>query len=273
MNNSFINGICRPWNIHTPSFLALSLKVLADSKGAATLSQWREKFSQFVPQRPAMEIDSNGIAYIAVHGTLFNKEAPYFVAGYGGTDYDEVLADIKIASKEAKGILLSIDSPGGHACGNDRAAKAVSQCKIPIFAYSDGMCCSAAYAIAAGASYIASSPDATVGSIGTILPLMDVSGLWNALGVKPDYITNREGDLKTAGYPPSQSESERASLQAETQEYFELFKSHVLTHRAIEKESMRGQAFVGVSALKAGLVDEISDKNSAYKKLAFLTRG
>lgn len=46
-----------------------------------------------------MAIDPNGIAHISIHGTLFNKEAPYFVAGYGGTDYAEVLQDIAVASK------------------------------------------------------------------------------------------------------------------------------------------------------------------------------
>ena len=272
-NNIFLNGICRPWNIHSGTFLALSLRVLADAKGADSLSGWREKFSQFVPQRQSMAIDPNGIAHISIHGTLFNKEAPYFVAGYGGTDYEEVLQDLAVASKEAKGIFLTVDSGGGHACGNDKVAKAISQCPKPVFAYTDGMCCSAAYAIASGASYICASADATVGSIGTILPLMDVSGLWQALGVKPDYITNKEGTLKTAGYPPSQNDDERAALQAETQSYFELFKSHVLAHRNIEKEDMRGQAFVGAEALRRGLVDDICDKNSAYAKLRILTRG
>ena len=272
-NNIFLNGICRPWNIHAGTFLALSLRVLADAKGADSLSGWREKFSQFVPQRQSMAIDPNGIAHISIHGTLFNKEAPYFVAGYGGTDYEEVLQDIAVASKEAKGIFLTVDSGGGHACGNDKVAKAISQCPKPVFAYTDGMCCSAAYAIASGASYICASADATVGSIGTILPLMDVSGLWQALGVKPDYITNKEGTLKTAGYPPSQNDDERAALQAETQSYFELFKSHVLAHRNIEKEDMRGQAFVGAEALRRGLVDDICDKNSAYDKLRILTQG
>lgn len=272
-NNIFLNGICRPWNIHAGTFLALSLRVLADAKGADSLSGWREKFSQFVPQRQSMAIDPNGIAHISIHGTLFNKEAPYFVAGYGGTDYEELLQDIAVASKEAKGIFLTVDSGGGHACGNDKVAKAISQCPKPVFAYTDGMCCSAAYAIASGASYICASADATVGSIGTILPLMDVSGLWQALGVKPDYITNKEGTLKTAGYPPSQNDDERAALQAETQSYFELFKSHVLAHRNIEKEDMRGQAFVGAEALRRGLVDDICDKNSAYDKLRILTRG
>ena len=271
-NNIFLNGICRPWNIHAGTFLALSLRVLADAKGADSLSGWREKFSQFIPQRQSMAIDPNGIAHISVHGTLLNKEAPYFVAGYGGTDYSELLQDIAIADKEAKGIFLSIDSGGGHACGNDRVAKTVSQCRKPVFAYTDGMCCSAAYAIASGASFICASSDATVGSIGTILPLMDVSGLWESMGVKPDYITNKEGTLKTAGYPPCQSDEERAYLQAETQSYFELFKSHVLANRHIEKEDMRGQAFVGAEALKRGLVDDVCDKNTAYDKLVNLTR-
>lgn len=277
--NIFLNQICRPWNIHAPSFLAFSLRDVinaknddTDKKKKCSLSEWREKFSFAIPQREEMQIDKNGIAHISVFGTLFNKEAPYFVAGYGGTDYSEILEDIAIASKEAKGILLNIDSPGGHASGNDRVARSVSQCKIPVFAYADGMCCSAGYAIASGASYICASADATVGSIGTILPLLDVSGLWEACGVKPDYITNAEGTLKTAGYPPSQSDEEKASLQAEIQSFFELFKNHVLAHREISADTMRGQAFVGKSALENNLIDAICEKNTCYKKLVFLTR-
>ena len=144
-NNIFLNGICRPWNIHAPSFLALSLRVLAEVKGGSTLSDWRDKFSQFIPQRQSMQVDKNGIARISVYGTLFNKEAPYFVAGYGGSDYEEILDELKAANSDnnVKGILLSIDSPGGHACGNDKVAKAISHAKKPVFAHSDGMCCSA----------------------------------------------------------------------------------------------------------------------------------
>lgn len=272
MNNAFLNSISRPWNIHAGSFVALSLRTLATTETSATsLSGWRERFSQFIPQRQEMSIDSNGIAHVSVHGALFNKEAPYFVAGYGGTDYEEIISDITVANKEARGIFLSIDSPGGHACGNNFVSEIISHSKKPVFAFTDGMCCSAAYAIASGCAYICASPDATVGSIGTILPLLDVSGLWEAFGIKPDYITNKEGDLKTAGYPPSQTDAERASLQEETQSYFELFKNHVLTHRDIDKNSMRGQAFVGNSALKNNLIDEICDRNSAYSKLANLT--
>ena len=272
MNNAFLNSISRPWNIHGASFVAYAMRMLAKTEPASTLTGWRDRFSQFIPQRQEMDIDSNGIAHVSVHGALFNKEAPYFVAGYGGTDYEEIIADIATANKEARGIILSIDSPGGHACGNNYVSEIVSSAKKPVFAFTDGMCCSAAYSIAAGCAYICATPDATIGSIGTILPLLDVSGLWEAFGIKPDYITNKEGDLKTAGHPPSQTDEERASLQEETQSYYELFKSHVLTHRDISKESMRGQAFVGNVALKNNLIDEVCDRQSAYSKLANLTR-
>ena len=69
----------------------------------------------------------------------------------------------------------------------------------------------------------------------------------------------------------SRNEAERAALQAETQEYFELFKSHVLANRQIANDDMRGQAFVGVEALKRGLVDEICEEKTAYNKLKILT--
>lgn len=69
----------------------------------------------------------------------------------------------------------------------------------------------------------------------------------------------------------SRNEAERAALQAETQEYFELFKSHVLANRQIANDDMRRQAFVGVDALKRELVDEICDEKTAYNKLKILT--
>lgn len=277
-SNIFINQICRPWNIHAPSFLSLTLREIVNAKDdekdkkKCSLSEWRDKFSFAIPQREEMQIDKNGIAHISVFGTLFNKEAPYFVAGYGGTDYSEIIEDVAVATKEARAIMLNIDSPGGHAQGNDRVAKAISQSRIPVFVHTDGMCCSAAYAIASGASYICASSDAVVGSIGTILPLLDVSGLWEACGVKPDYITNSEGTLKTAGYPPSQSDEERASLQEEIQSFFELFKNHVYENREIASDSMRGQAFIGNVALQHNLIDAVCEKKSCYNKLVSLTR-
>lgn len=179
---------------------------------------------------------------------------------------------MEYAEDNACGIFLEIDSPGGHAAGNVDVAKAFSETKLPVVVHARDYCCSAAYAIASGTNYVFANADALVGSIGTILPLIDERGLWEKLGIKPDYITNRDGVLKAPGMPPNQSDLERRSLQLETESFFSLFKNHVLKHRNIPSEAMRGQAFVGLKALENNLIDGIRGESAAYEKLLYLTR-
>lgn len=277
ISNIFIQNAHKPWNIYAPSFASLMTQDYMPENAPKSekwdAEKWREYFCEFIPQRPKSYIDENGIAHISVFGVLLNDETPLWVAQYGGTNYGEIVKDILEYSQIAKGILLEIDSPGGDAKGNSVAAEAVSTCGIPVFAHTNGYCCSAAYAIASGSSRIGCGKDDFVGSIGTILPLLDISGYWEQWGIKADYITNKEGDLKAAGYPPSQNEDERASLQAGVQSFYELFKNHVKASREnIPDDAMRGQAFVGSEALKNGLVDIICTREKMYSSLKNLTR-
>lgn len=277
---NFIQNSFRVWNILPSAFLELcnrkvvqlSQKPSADSISDYTkLSVWREAFAPFVKQRAKTNIDKNGIAHIEVRGTLFQSKAPFVVAAYGGTDYGELLEDLKNAEQNARGVFLKIDSPGGYASGNAEVARAFATTKLPVVVHAKGCCCSAAYAIASGANYIFANSDTLVGSIGTILPLLDVSGMWEQLGVKPDYITNNDGILKASGMPPSQSGIEREALRLETESFFDLFKNHVLKYRNIPSEAMQGQAFVGLKALEKNLADGIRGENAAYEKLQILT--
>ncbi len=273
MNNLFLQNADKAWSIEASSFLSLSLKkeLNIETPRKEESVVWREYWDIFT-QRPPMKIDDNGIAHIHVFGVLLNKESEFMVAYHSGTNYDEIIRDIKKAETQASAIILHIDSPGGISQGNQGVVDTVANCKIPVFAYTDGYCCSAAYNIASQASYISATPDAIVGSIGVILPLIDVSALWQAMGYKADYITNKEGDLKAAGAPPSQNEAERAALQSKTQAYFELFKANVTKTRELEDDSMRGQAFLAKEALERGLIEAIESKESAYKKLSNLTK-
>ncbi len=278
--NKFLKNSFRAWNILPSAFLELcnretvqiSSRDEAGSLDWTKLSTWRKAFSPFVKQRAQTRIDENGIAHIEVKGALFQSEAPFIVAAYGGTGYEELLEDLKLAESKARGIFLKIDSPGGHAAGNADVAKAFATTKLPVVVHAKNYCCSAAYAIASGASYIFSNPDTLVGSIGTILPLLDVSGMWDQLGIKPDYITNRDGVLKASGMPPSQSSIERESLQLETESFFTLFKNHVLKYRDIPTEAIQGQAFVGLQAIANNLIDGIRDESGAYEKIQIIAR-
>ncbi len=95
----------------------------------------------------------------------------------------------------------------------------------------------------------------------------------------PEYYSKKLAKLFGDGYYPCDIRQVRAKYVVDItnisypENFFDcIICSHVLEHRDISKEDMRGQAFVGQSALKRGLVDEICDKNSAYKKLCILTR-
>lgn len=131
----------------------------------------------------------------------------------------------------------------------------------------DELAASAAYALAVSADFIAMAPSAQVGSIGTILPLVDVSGAWEQRGWKPAYITHTGGDLKDATWPPSFTDAHRAHLQEMVDDYFAQFREHVLGHRNISPNAMRGQTFIGRKAKEANLVDHIGTYQDTYLEL------
>ena len=279
--NKLLENSFKAWNIFPAAFLNLAnrdisfAKISLDKiseKDYSNTDTWRDAFAPFINGRAKTYKDENDITHINVCGTLFQNEAPYIVAAYGGTSYSELSSELVDAQENSKGIFLSIDSPGGHASGNTEISKLVATSNIPIITHVGDYCCSAAYAIASGSNYIYANEDSLVGSIGTILPLLDIEGFWEDMGIKPDYVTNKEGILKASGMPPSQTSEEREALQKETESFFELFKAHVLKFRDIPNEAITGEAFVGKYGKEKNLIDGISSKEKAYEKLLNLTR-
>lgn len=252
-----------PWNITSDGWLALhqvfQSRLFADS---ANLD-----LSAFVNPRPDGEIDDNGIAHLHVMGTL-GKHLSEVERSCGNTGYEQLEDEIEIATGEgARGFLFHVNSPGGMAAGNVEAASLLSGIKAPTAVWVDELAASAAYAIAASADFIAMAPSAQVGSIGTILPLVDVSGAWEQQGWKPAYITHTGGDLKDASWPPSFTDTHREHLQEMVDDYFGQFRDHVIKHRNVAPSAMRGQTFIGRKAREANLVDHVGSYADTYAEL------
>ena len=129
---------------------------------------------------------------------------------------------------------------------------------------------SAAYYLAAGADAIVASPSAEVGSIGVYIPWMDYSQQLAAEGLKADPIVNKEGDLKALGFTGSLSAEQRAYLQTRVDDDFADFKAHVLKHRDVSPEAMRGQTLSGKQALATNLIDAEGDEADARALLTKL---
>jgi protease-4 len=122
------------------------------------------------------------------------------------------------------------------------------------------MCASAAYFLAAGATAIYASRTSCTGSIGVYLPMLDISGLYEKLGMRVDLIVNESGTLKTSGYPgTSLTDPQRADLQSLVEHAFGMFRGFVEEHRDVSEDAMKGQCFWGDQAVEMGLVDEIQD--------------
>ncbi|MCC5808556.1 MAG: S49 family peptidase [Opitutales bacterium] len=253
----------QPWNITADGWLTLHEIVQSRFfSESANLD-----LSAFVNPRPDAEIDDHGIAHIHVSGTL-GKHLSQIERTCGNTGYEEIEAEILAArSHGARGFLFHINSPGGMAAGNIETASLLASIEEPTAAWVDELAASAAYAIASGADFIAAAPSAQVGSIGTILPLVDVSGAWEQRGWKPAYITHSGGDLKDATWPPSFTEAHRAHLQEMVDDHFAQFRDHVLRFRAVPPDAMRGQTLLGRKAKEANLVDHIGSYADTYGEL------
>ena len=258
------NAIYRqPWNITPGGWL--SVHELLQSRLAVDAENL--DLSAFVNPRPDLELDSNGIAHIHVTGVL-GKNLSQIERSCGNTGYEQLEAEVADAVKaEARGILLHVNSPGGAATGNVETSRMLAGSGLPTVAWVDELAASAAYAIASGATSIVASPSAQVGSIGTILPLVDNSGQWEKRGLKPAYITHTGGDLKDATWPPSFSEAHREHLQEMVDDFFGQFRDHVLTYRDVPASAMRGQTLLGARAKDANLVDRIGSYSDAYDEL------
>jgi signal peptide peptidase SppA len=206
---------------------------------------------------------SGNTAIISVVGSLVNRGA--WLGSYSGmTSYEGIRHQLKSAANDAsiKSILLDIDSPGGEAVGAFETGEDVRQINSvkPVVAHVNGLCCSAAYAIAVGASRIDAGPTSLLGSVGVVMMHTDQSARLHNMGVKPTFIF--AGAHKVDGNPfEPLSSAVKAELQAEVDKFYDLFVAHVaagrkgLSAKAVRETEAR--TFIGSDAVERKLADAI----------------
>lgn len=198
---------------------------------------------------PSILSVNDGVATIDINGPLATKVHPLVQAMFGVADMGNIQnALVEAASNsDVKGIILNIDSPGGTVRGTPETADVVATvARIkPVYAFTDSMMASAAYYIGSQADAIYATPSSTIGSIGVMLPHVDMSEKAKAQGLKVRVFTS--GKFKAAGYPgTSLTEDQAANIQEGIDSMFADFRSAVLSRgRNISDETMQGQTFTG----------------------------
>ncbi|MGC8874258.1 MAG: signal peptide peptidase SppA [Chloroflexia bacterium] len=160
-------------------------------------------------------------------------------------------------------VILRINSPGGGVVPSDeiyRAVKRVRAAGKPVVASMGDMAASGGYYIAAGADYIVANPHTTTGSIGVIMTILNLEGLYEKLGVAQEVIkSSRFKDIGSPARPLT--EEERAILQGLVDQAYEAFVRVVAEGRSLPIETVReladGRIYSGQQALDKRLVDEL----------------
>jgi protease-4 len=205
---------------------------------------------------PASVYSGGYIARVRLEGVMLN-------------DIDSIkkLRDIE-SNTSIKGVIISIDSPGGSAVAGEEyfdAIRHISKSK-PVVSVLQQVAASAGYLAASGSDYIVAHKFTLTGSIGAIMQTYEVTELADKIGVK--FINIKSSPLKASPNPFEKYTTEVADTQEELiQHAFKEFYDIVKDRRNLTDQEMKkvgsGRLFSGTEALKLKLVDEIGNEFNA----------
>ena len=224
---------------------------------------------QVVPL-PSPVMDENGIVTIPVEG-IISRKVSGLERACGVTDVDVLSRWIASydANPACKGMFFSYDTPGGGVGGVADINAQIRGLSKPSVAYTNGTCGSAGYWMFCGSDKCFADATANLGSIGVYLPFVDQSKAFEAQGLKVDVIKNAEGIYKAAGMPgTSLTDDQRQNIQERVQALFNMFVASVKSSRPdVSEEALKGQTFLGIQAVKAGLIDDVTNEDYARFQL------
>jgi protease-4 len=220
-------------------------------------------FILFAPQNE-QDFTSNNLQEILLIGPIM--------------DSTEIVAKIDDAAKNdaIKGVLLSVDSPGGAVSPSIEIAYAIKRLKEkkPVVAYAKGTIASGSYYASIWANEIIANPGSMVGSIGVIMQGADLSGVMEKIGIKTQ--TVQAGKYKQIGATDRPwADFEVNELNKVIQGTYDTFAQDVADARGldIKKRDLFANAhiFTALQAKEVGLVDTLGVGFDAKKRVQELS--
>ncbi|MEO1748773.1 MAG: signal peptide peptidase SppA [Pseudomonadota bacterium] len=196
------------------------------------------------------------IAHVKIESTITEDE-----------DLLKRLETIK-ESPRAKGLIITMDSPGGSVAGGEALYEIVREIadEKPAITQVGGMAASAGYMISVGTDHIVARKSSIIGSIGVIFQYPNVDGLLEDWGVEMRTIksTPKKAEPNYFGTPPPGAEE---GIRAMILDTYDWFKFIVAEQRGFDEATITrladGSVFTGRQALELGLVDAIGGMDTA----------
>lgn len=236
----------------------------AEAKKKGEGDDWWAKYVE------PMYTREGSVGVVHINGTLIQGEAGTGRM-FGMVGYDDIKASLLegLADKEAKSLILNVNSGGGQVAGVRDAmqfVQAVGSAK-PVTAYAASLMASAATWVSLGAKKIVASETALVGNIGVIRIHAERSKQLEKEGVKVTVF--KGGELKGAGNPYEELSAEaKKEIQSQVDDLYEMFVTDVAASREVsypvaDKKMSNGRTFLAHRALEAGLIDAVGSMADA----------
>ncbi|WP_027717961.1 signal peptide peptidase SppA [Desulfovirgula thermocuniculi] len=211
------------------------------------------------------------VAVVHLSGTIVSGRASPFLSGLVGAE--EVAQRLRQAARdpEVRAVVLRLNSPGGTAAGAQEIAREVDrlrQAGKKVVASMGDAAASGAYWIASRADKVVANPGTLTGSIGVIIQVQDLQGLYSKLGIATR--TFKSGPHKDMGSPSRPVTPEEESIfQGMVEDIYAQFVQAVAEGRRMDPAHVRkladGRVFTGRQAKELGLVDELGDLREAIR--------
>jgi protease-4 len=216
------------------------------------------------------------VAVIPVQGVIHGGAS----SGAELTPVSLTIARLNRAARDSRveGVLLVVDSPGGGITASDVLHRRIKQFRErdgkPVVVLMGDLAASGGYYIAAATDKIVAHPTTVTGSIGVMMPLYDMTGLMEKVGVRDESITT--GPFKDIGSPfvektEEQRRKEREILRGIIDSMYERFIEVVAQGRGLDPAAVRdladGRIFTSAVAREKGLIDMIGYRSDAVKVL------
>lgn len=237
---------------------------------------WSEDDEEDEDDKPyLLSVDDNGLATVRIAGAMSNVDR-WYNKYFGIASYPAIREALVYAANDAnvKMILLDINSGGGSVNGVSDTGdliRLINNKVKPVYAYTDGAMCSAAYWLGCSAEKVFSSNVSTVGSIGVIATHMEYSKQLKEDGVGVTVMRSGRFKALMNSFEPLTEEA-KAEYQSQLDAAYKVFASHVAvmrgrTYEDVDTNLGQGREFFGEAAFAAGLVDGIESFDSLMSRL------
>jgi protease IV len=220
------------------------------------------------------------IAVVHATGLIVSGESQTSPSGGFVMGGDSVAADIRRVRMDPgiKAIVLRVDSGGGSVVASEVIRREVELARAakPVVVSMSDVAASGGYWISVNANKIVADPNTITGSIGVLIGKLNISGLYNLLGVSTDYVAT--SDNATMFWDQQNfSPSQRAYIERSMKQTYEDFTKGVSAGRKMTVEAVdkigKGRVWSGTQAKEIGLVDELGGLDRAVdvaKQLAHI---